>query len=104
MSMTDDDVRMAVVKLEVAVEALTTTLGEFKEAVKLLDKNTVGRDEYEQRKIFVDARLNAHSRDLRIIEDEQRARRIPWTSITALIISGLMFAWAVLGPILTNAQ
>ncbi|MPT14035.1 MAG: hypothetical protein E2601_03870 [Microbacterium sp.] len=57
----------------------------------------VSRGEWEMRNRAVDSRFEHQGREVA----ELKAARAPWWSWASVIVAGLAFAWAVLGPVIT---
>lgn len=75
---------------------------DLRRELKEFHGDKVSRDEWLMRNAHVDEKFDSHGEDISEIKQDMASKHVPVTAWIALIISGLMFGWTLLGPVLTR--
>ena len=91
--MMDED-KITLAKIETQLEGLVKTVEDLK---KSFDQTVVTRNEWQQRNLYVDSKLEENSRD---ITDLKTSRGAWWIWVMAAF-AAITLAWNLLSPIVT---
>jgi len=80
-----DEDRITLTRVETTLTNVVDQLKELREEVKGFHKDTVSRNEWEQRNLAVDSRVGSLGRELNQFKAEVSSHRSPWYQVVSSI-------------------
>jgi len=96
MPPSDDAITLAVIASR--LDDVRDDIGQMRGDMSGFAAKHVTRGEWEMRNAFSDSKFSGLGREIGDLRGELRARRAPWWSVAAVLVSAAALLWTLIGP------